>query len=124
MPYTHTTFGQLKAQLANRLSDVSNIFWVNEELDILLREALRTYGLLSGFWRDRSTFNTDSSVIWYDIRTTAASLLAPTVTDRDIIKSVQYALLEKTTTQATWTGTEQFTYADITNACQNRYNQF
>jgi len=122
--YTHTNFGQLKAQLATRLFDTTMTFWVDAELDILLREALRTFGLLTGFWRERATFNTDPNVTWYDLRTYAPTQLASTVTDRDIIQSVQYALLETATVQTSWTGTEQFTYTDITNALQNRLNQF
>ena len=124
MAYTHTTFGQLKAQLATRLFDTTMTFWVDAELDILLREALRTFGLLTGFWRERATFNTDPDVTWYDLPAYAPTQLAPTVTDRDIIQSVQYALLETAAVQTSWTGTEQFTYTDITNALQNRLNQF
>src|SRR5262245_15312311 len=99
-------------------------FWVDAEMDILLREALRTFGLLTGFWRERAVFNTDPDVTWYDLRTYAPTLLSSTVTDRDIIQSVQFALLETATVQTSWTGTEQFTYTDITNALQNRMNQF
>ncbi|HZM78501.1 MAG TPA: hypothetical protein VFC19_22470 [Candidatus Limnocylindrales bacterium] len=128
MPYTHTSFGQLKAQLALRLGDPSKVFWVDAELGIWITEAIRTFGLLSGFWRERGVLTAMPRRAFYDIFADLQSgderILAPSVTDHDIIQTIQYALLESTASQSSWTGTAQFTYADIANAVQNRTNQF
>jgi hypothetical protein len=130
MPYTHTTYGDLKTQLSLRLDDPSKIFWVDAELGIYVTEALRTFGLCSAFWRERGTFTTTPSTAYYDIYqllTNGVSLiLQPTVTDRDIIQAVQYYLLESTAaaSQTVWLGTEMFNYQDVANAIQNRLNQF
>lgn len=128
MPYAHTTFGQLKAQLSLRLFDAANTFFTSTEIGLYLTEALRTFGLCSGFWRARGNISITANTVFYDLNallTDGATLfLKPTVTDRDIIQQLQYALLESTTSQVVWSGTEMFTYADLANAVQNRLNQF
>ena len=51
MPYSHTSMGQLKTELSLRLYDANKIFFVDQELGLYIQEALRTFALLSGFWR-------------------------------------------------------------------------
>src|SRR5262245_50242511 len=123
MPYSHTTWSQLQTQLSTRLADLSQIFWTAPEIVLHLTEAMRTFALCSGFWRERSSFATSANTAFYDINT-LISVLAPSVTDHDIIQALQYDLLESTTSQTSWPGTEMFTYADIAAAVQNRLNQF
>lgn len=128
MAYTYITFAQLKTQLALRLGDPGEVYWVGTELGLYLTEALRTFGLLSGFWRERGTFASSAAVTFYDVPTNltngSENILAYSVTDRDIIEQIQYDMLESASSQATWTGTEMFTYQDLANAIQNRLNQF
>lgn len=124
MPYTHTTWADLRTALSLRLGDANQTFWVVSELTSLLYEAIRTFGLCSGFWRERGSFATTSGTAFYDITTEIPSLLGYTVTDRDIIKSLQYHLLESATSQAAWSGTEMFTLDDLRYAVERRRNQF
>lgn len=134
MAYTHTTWSQLRTALLQRLRDTSAVFWLNasatDEVSLYLGEALRSFGVLSGFWRERSTVSLTPGTFIYALESqtagspTLASLIAPTITDRDIIQQIQYALLEAASTQASWPGTSMFTYNDITGAVQNRRNQF
>jgi hypothetical protein len=128
MPYATIQWSTFRAQLAARLGDVSNIFWTDTENGIWLAEALRLFGLCSGFWRERGILTTVAGTAFYDLNALllngAFLPLSPTVTDRNIIQQLQFALLESTTSQTSWPGTEMFTYADITNAVQNRLNQF
>jgi len=128
MPYSYITWGGLKDQLSARLADTAQTFWVSAEIELLMTEALRTLGLCTGFWRERGTLASSTGVAFYDINTLLYNgseyLLAPTVTDRDIIKQIQYALLESASSQTSWTGTEMFTYNDISKAITNRRNQF
>lgn len=128
MPYGHATFGDLKSQLARRLSDPSKVFWLDDELGRIIVESLRTYGVLSGFWRDRGTLSTISGTAWYDVQSLinggGTSVYASTVTDRDLIKDIQYALLEPATDQTTWNGTAQFVYDDVVRAIERRRDQF
>lgn len=124
MPYTATSWSSLRSQLADRLGDPNKIFWVDAELKILTKEALRTFGLCSGFWRERGTFPTVASTVFYDLPTELPSLLSYTVTDRDIIQQLQYHLLESATSQSSWSGTEMFTLDDLSSAIQHRRDQF
>ena len=128
MAYTHTTRAQLKTSLLARLDDASAVFWTNtgtfNELDLYINEALRTWGSLTGFYRDRAIFNTVDSDIYYDL----TSVLTPAhrslnILDQDIIALMQYHLLEPATPTA-WSGTDMFILSDLTNALQRRQNQF
>lgn len=128
MAYSHTTWGQLQTALSQRLGDNTNQFWLLPEIILYLTESLRTFGLLSAFWRERGTIPSVASTAFYNINslltTGSELLLSPTVTDRDIIQQIQYAMLESASSQTSWSGTEMFTYADVANAVQNRLNQF
>lgn len=125
MPYTHTSTAELKTALSIRLGDASKRFWTDTELGIWINEALRTFGVVSGFWRERGVITVSAATAFYDLQSTlSGSLVTPTVTDRDIIQSIQYALLEDASTQSSWVGTEQFTFDDVANAVRNRTNQF
>src|SRR5438309_1064099 len=130
MPYAHTTYTGLKTSLSERLADTAKTFWTDTELGLYLTEALRTFGLLSGFWRARGALRTIANTVFYDITTqtygspTLQALLGSTVTDRDIIQQLQYHLVESASDQTQWLGTEQFIYNDIVKAVQQRLNQF
>lgn len=125
MPYTHTTWLELQQALSARLDDNSQIYWTKEEIQIILTESLRTYGILSGFWRDRGVIPTARNIQFYDIPSLlSGDLLNYTVTDYDVIKAMQYKLLEKTTSQSVWNGTEMFDLYDLQSALQRRTNQF
>jgi hypothetical protein len=125
--YTHTTLAVFKAMLAARLSDTGMVYWVDAELEEYIKEALQTWGLVTGYWRDSGTFNTNSSAALYDISTLTNadgdSLLSYTVTDRTLSTVIQYHLLEPAT-GSTWTGSEQFTLADVTGALTRRRDAF
>mgnify|MGYP003629558833 FL=1 len=125
MPYTHTTLAALNIELANRLADTDNRFWTTAEKDIYIYEALRTFGTLTSFWRERATFTLTAAIPFFDLTTAITTgLVNSTVTDRDIIEQIQFALLEDTSSQAAWNGTNQFTYNDVSAAITRRRNQF
>lgn len=128
--YSHLTFAQLKTLLALRLSDSTNIYWADNELGIYLKEALRTFGLVSGFYSDRDTFPTVSGQAFYNLNSALASnSLQFTVTDQDLVSQFKYMLLEQNanvgSSWSTGSGqTDQFTLSDVTNALEKRRNQF
>lgn len=128
MAYSHTTFATMKAQLALRLSDSAKVFWIDDELSRYIKTALRTWNAMTMFWRDRGTFDTTTGVMWYDIPSLLKDgggnlLRGYGLTDFDAISELQYMLLEPSTGN-TWTGSEQFTLADCTQALERRRNQF
>lgn len=124
MPYTHTNYTALKTQLAARLDDSGKVYWSDAELLIYIHESLRTFGLASAFWRERASFNTVSGTAFYDIVSQLPTQLGATVTDRDLVKVIQYHLLESTGSQSVWGGTEMFTLAQIGKSIERRRNQF
>ena len=128
MPYSATTWGSLKQQLAQRLSVTltSTSFWTDTEVGLDLAEALRCYGSITQFWKERGVFLTVATTPFYALQTQLPSLLGQTLTDRDLILQMQYELLETQAigSQSAWLGTEQFTLDDLTQALQRRRNQF
>lgn len=132
MPYTYITWAQLKTQLAARLSVTlsASSYWTDTELGLILAEAMRTYGVITGYWKERGTFATAANTAFYDICSlldngalTLSKILSFTITDRDLIKELQFALMEKATSQSVWPGTEMFTLDDLTQAIQRRRDQ-
>lgn len=126
MAYSYLTFTNAKVALSNRLGDPGFVYWTNTEMGLYIIEALRTWGLLTGYWRDSGVFATVASTGLYNINTiqntAAENLLSFTVTDTELSTMIQYHLLEPAT-GSTWTGSEQFTLADITNSLTKRRDE-
>lgn len=123
MAYAHTTFAQAKTALAERLDDSGKVHWTDSELGMYILEAMRTWGLATGYWRDSGVFTTTAGTPFYDISTlqnsSAIGLLDYDITDTDMATIIQHHLLEPAT-GTSWTGSEQFVYADLTGALQRR----
>lgn len=117
MPYSATTRAQLRSLLATRLGDTSSVFYPVSELNRCINESLRTWGAYASYWRDRGVFATVAGTPFYDITTQLPSLLAYTVTDADVLASVQDALMESVTQ------TEMFSTSEILSAMQRRRDQ-
>lgn len=121
--YTHTTLADFETMLLARLGD-SGLYWPATEIEYYIDEALRTWGLLTGYWRDTGTFNTVSGTAFYNISTLTnsdgTSILSSAVTDLTIYNSIMLHLLEPTNATLTYTGSEQFTQADVIGAIQRR----
>lgn len=121
MPHVHTTLSAARTQLYAKLSDQTEQYWAAEELNQHIRTALRVYQALSGYRRQRITLSTANRSPFYDLHTISA--FSRTIRDREVVKEIQYALLEPAT-GSSWTGTEQFTLAQVVGALQRRRDQF
>ena len=128
MAYTHTTFATLRTRLSQRLGDENKVFWVDTELGLYLIEALRMWGALTAYWRERGVFPTVQGTAFYDLGSLlsngAALLLSRTLTDRQMIQLMQYHLLEDASSQVAWNGTDMFNLDDLRFFLQYRRNQF
>lgn len=124
MPYTQPTLLEAQTELASRLNDSSYIRWLAPELDLYLTEALRTWNAWTARSRMRGSFTTVANQTFYDLPTVVPSARAYTVTNWDLIADMQYALLEPAAAGGSWTGTDQFTLDQLTQAIQRRRNQF
>jgi len=121
------TFGSLVTALSARLYDQTPgylfQFWPQAELRIYLKEALRTWQSATMWSRQRDTFPASAGVLWYDLTSSlVGGSLRQTVTDLDLVTSVQYRLLEPP--GVPWVGADQFTLADVLGALQRRRDQF
>lgn len=141
MPYTQTTFAQLKQQLANRLDDPLKNFWIDSELGLLLQDAIRFWNILTGEyrqWFDLEVFNaggygvggygfggygTGVMGVWYDLQKIAGSPRLSTLTDVDVYTRIQLALLEPAIANCVMT-TNQFSTDDVVAAVQEMRDEF
>jgi hypothetical protein len=117
--YENTTFDELCDKLAERLGDA--VWWTHEELCMYIVEALRTWNFLTQYHKERFTFSTIGGQAFYDITGAVPSLRGYSVVDTDLIKLLQYHLLEPAT-GTSWTGTEQFTYSQLLDSINRRAN--
>lgn len=136
LAYSHTTFGEAKAQLAALLNDPAAglSFYSDAEVGTYIVEALRFFGAAAAFWRDRDTFvtNTNTGIPpavtptadnpWYDLPTWLPGLRGYNVIDSQILQAIEYHLLEPATVP--YSGSSQFSQAAIVAAMQRRLNQF
>lgn len=123
MPYTHTSLSAAVAILAGRLGDPGLSFWSNAELTSAVIEALRAWQTATDSFRERGAFPTQAGVPFYDLRTVVPALAADTLLDRDLVAEMQIHLLEPVS-PTVWTGSTQFTLADLVGALQRRRDQF
>lgn len=126
--YGYLTYAQAKTRLSQRLYDASKVRFPDAELGFYIKEALRTFNALANFQRGEFTFLARANVTWYDL-TDAVNLpntvRAMSVTDLDIINLIEYHLIEPQSIAypLVWTGSQQFSVADILNAIQQRRDE-
>jgi len=123
VPYTAPTFAEAKTALASRLNDPDKVHWIDDELGVYIVEALRTWNAWTAHWRDRAVFTTTQNEAFYDLPTEIPTLRGYSVTNWDLIRSMQYKLIEPATPTA-WSGTAQFTLEQLINAIQRRRDLF
>ena len=98
----------------------SSVFWSTAEAQAYLTMALREWNSLTEQWATAFTFPATSTQTWYNTGLLAGSPRLRTVTDASLYTMMQYMLLEPPTGAGAWTGTNQFTLADLQNALQRR----
>ena len=129
--FSYITSLQAEQALALRLNDVNNTRWQKAELNLYLAEALRSWNALTATWvADFTTTyvqpNPATLPVWNStgnnfnslVGTNSTSPRYQTLTDAYLYTVAQYHLLEPPTGNGTWTGTNQFSLADFTQALQ------
>lgn len=134
-PYIWLTWLQTQQALALRLNDTSMTFWTKNELIAYLSEALRVWNAIAqpGTWIQDVSFaytqpNPSTLPAWQAtgnainplVGANPTSPRTQTLTDSYVYTVAQMHLLEPPNGNATWTGTNQFTLADFTQALQRR----
>lgn len=132
MPYAQTTFAQAKQRLANNLGDPGKVFFTDHELGRYLVEALRWWGLTAQYFRETGRIKTVSGQSFYYIEnslkdgTDTILLQSLSVTDRDLINDINYALMEPQIISwpGGWAGTEMFSLEEIVEHIQDSRDEF
>jgi hypothetical protein len=119
MAYSWLTFLAARQQLAARLADPTNQYWTDTENGLYITEALRVWNALTFTWKTIYTFTiaAASAPTWYSLGTQAGSPRLRTLTDTALYTLMEYHLLEPPT-GGSWTGTSQFSIADLSLALQ------
>jgi len=121
--FTWLTWLQARQALAARLADPNNVFWTDAENKLYLTEALRVWNSLTEQFNTDFAFPATPPTVWYNFGTLIGSPRLRTVTDADLYTVMQYHLLEPPTGAGAWTGTSQFSLADLQYALQRRRDE-
>jgi hypothetical protein len=120
--FTWITWLQARQALAARLADPGMVFWSDPEIKLYLAESLRTYNALTETWNQDYAFSATPASVWYDLSVQAGSPRLRTLTNNYLYSTMEYMLLEPST-GGTWTGTSQFSIADLQGALQRRRDE-
>lgn len=128
MAYTHTTLTAAENLLAGMLADYSGAIskkrWSSYELRLLLIEALRTWGLLSGIYEATpSPIAVAADVQFLDLPDELPTELGYSVGVQELIGAIQYHLIEPYDPIDGTGATEMFSFDRIVKAIQRRRDQ-
>jgi hypothetical protein len=116
-PTLTITINALVGLLQQRLAETTGVYWAPSELVLYIRQAIREFQVLTGYWRSRIQVSTVASQPFYDL-SSADPQLAYTVTDLNILAQVGYQILE--TGVPPFVSTSQFALATLTDALDQR----
>jgi len=116
-PTLAITINSLVALLQQRLGETTGIYWTPTELTLYIRQAIREFQVLTGFWRSRIQITTSANTPFYDLSSSDPQL-AYTVTDFDILSQIGFHLLESGASP--FVITSQFTQGTLTAAFDQR----
>lgn len=129
--FTDTTLADARTAVARRLGDPDMVFWISEELTLLIQEAIQVWNTAALYHRCRASFSTTAGIALYDISPLLSDgselVLERTVTAQQLVTKIQYHLMENAGVAvdgSVWVGTECFTLADLYNAVYRRVNRF
>lgn len=123
--FKHTTRALFKDQFFKRIGDTSRTFWTDDEADILLKEALYTFGAIGHMWRNQIEIKTTTGQIFYDITTDLFKEQELTAFNLDyqfIVDCINFHLIENI---SLFNQVSEVTSLDeILKFARNRVNQF
>lgn len=130
--YTHTSFAQAKQRLANELGDPQKVFFTDHELGRYIIEALHWWGLTAQYFRETGLVTTVANQSFYYIESSLRNstdtdyLQSLTISDRDLINDINYALMEPQISiwGSGWVGTEMFSLGEISSILSDSRDEF
>ena len=148
MTYSYITLAQARAAIAQRLGDLTQTFWIADELNRYIVEALRTWNAFTNTWISDFAFNPPtpaqssgigfgqggyssggfggtgfSAAVWSNLGVVSGSPRLRTVVDTDLYTLLEYHLLEPPVGGNPWQGTAQFQLSDLVQALQRRRDE-
>lgn len=130
MSYSQVTLSTLIAQISTILDDTvggpsgSGVYYVQQEIQYAIYEALLVYGALTSNWRARGIFNITPTTPWYDLSVQLSNLRTRKRTLNSIIQQMQYMLLENPSGIAGTGMSGQVSVGDLLSAVQRVRNSF
>lgn len=118
--YQWLQFSTARQQLGQRLSDTNGTLWSDAERGFYVQQALRTFNSLVWLWRTDFTYNTGD--VWNSLALLPGSPRQRTLTDTYCYQLLEYMLLEPSS-GGTWSGTNQFSISDLSQALQRRRDE-
>jgi hypothetical protein len=123
--FKHTDRTSFKSQFFDRIGDSSRSFWTDDEANILLNEALYTFGAISQSWKNQIEIKTTVAQNFYDI---TADLFAEqeltgfNLTYQFILDAINFHLIENISLVNPIS--EITNLAEILKFARNRVNQY
>lgn len=122
--YTQYTLASLSNHLGQILDDDNELYWVAEEKKFAIWESLRVFGALTNNWRKRGVFDITPTTTWYDLNTQLPLLRPRTWTLDQVVKQMQYMILENPSGISGAGMSGQIDITSILQAVQRARNQF
>lgn len=96
MPYYQTTLSTFINTISELMDDTGQIYWTVPEIQSVVYEGLRVWGAYTNYWRERGAFDLDPTQIspYYDLAIKLPALRPRTYTLQQMVKDIQYMLLE------------------------------
>lgn len=118
----------LVAEISSLIDDAANVQWTYAEVRLAVIEAMRYWGVLTNYWKDRGTFSTVTGQAWYDLaivlRNGGGELLRKrVVTINDLVVEMQYHCFEHGTGIAGTAQSGQFSISEMTKAIVRARNR-
>lgn len=95
--FQHTNRASFKDQFFKRVGDLSERFWTDSEANILLNEALYTFGAIAHNWRNQIEIKTIAGQSFYDITTdlfAEQELVGFNLTYQFLLDTINFHLIE------------------------------
>jgi hypothetical protein len=125
MAYTQVTLSVLIAQIQTLLNDgPPGVYYVQQEVQYAIYEALRVFGALTGNWRQRGIISIGPTTPWYDLSVLLPALRPRVWTLNQVCQQMQYMLLENPSGIAGIGMSGQVGIGDILSAIQRARNSF
>ena len=118
--YSWLTYATARQQLAARLADSGNVYWTDAENGLYIKKALRMFNALTYTWK--TDFVYSSTSLWNSLGSLTGSPRLRTLTSNDAFTMMEYMLMEPPT-GGVWTGTTQFTIAELADALEGARDQ-